>query len=659
MLFGADYYPEHWPRKRWPEDAKLMRAAGFNLVRMAEFAWVLMEPSEGQFDFSWLDEAISLLGENGIRTILGTPTAAPPAWLCHNYPQVMREDEWRRKVTFGNRQQCCVNVPKFHDATDAIVSAMVEHFGNNENVIGWQIDNEFGRLCYCDDCLGEFHKWLKQKYGSLDKLNDAWGTVFWSQVYTNWHQIPLPWASSNVPNPSLALDYRRFMAESYVKYQQRQIKIIRAGSPGKFITHNFMGFLPEELDYSALAQDLDICSWDNYPSGCSPDRPSAGHATTRGLLNKNFIIMEQESGAGGWGIMGPMPKPGQIRLYSYQAVAHGADGVNYFRWRVCRYGTEQYWHGILDHCGRTNRRYEEVKQTGAELQRIWPEIEGSTVPAETALINDMPSRWSFQVQPGGQGFNWREHAQDYYSALHEANIITDIVPLRADLMKYKLVVAPALFVLSESDAKLLESYVNNGGVLITTFRSAVKDEYGRIHDAPLPAGLEFAGVDVIDYTSPNADEKNLIRSVYKDIPEGPYGVKEWIDVLEPVEDVVVLAEYAGPYACGLPAVTIRKYGKGSVIYVGSWPSRDFIGKLIALASERAGVRPCAKTPANVEAMVRRKGGTDFLFLTNYSAEPCEFPVDREIERVLIGKLESGIAKLESFGVIVAAVKAEG
>lgn len=656
MRFGADYYPEHWPEERWPEDARLMREAGFNMVRMGEFAWAMLEPAEGVFDFEWLRRAVALLGEHGIKTVLGTPTAAAPPWLCHNYPQVMRENESRHRVTFGHRQQCCVNVPKFLEATDAIVSAMADAFADDRNVVGWQTDNEFGPLCYCDDCLGAFHAWLRRKYNALETLNDAWGTRFWGQVYSDWHQIPLPWTSSGPHNPSLVLDYRRFMADSYVDYQRRQIAILRERSPDRFITHNFMGFGPEVLDYVALARDLDFASWDNYPSAwgqASVPRVSIGHATTRGMLGKNFIVMEEQSGSCGWGTLGPAPFPGQIRLWSLQAVAHGADGICYFRWRPCRFGLEQYWHGILDHSGRTNRRYEEVKRTGEDMAKLWQAIEGSSPRAEVALINDMPSRWAFQVQPSAPEFSYYDHALSYYSALHRMNIPADVIPLDADLSKYKVVIAPAVFVMSLTDAARLRNFVSGGGSLVATFRTAVKDEFGRIHDETLPAGMrDLFGAEVAEYHAPRPEEQNRLLGNSSALEGGPWPAKSWMDVLSPLEGASVLATYGGPFAAGRPAIVAKKYGQGTAYYVGTWSDPELLFKLLALVCREAGVEPVMATPDGVEALVRRGAEAAYLFLLNHNGTPCEVRIERPFERVLLGTVTDGRAQLEPFGAAV-------
>ncbi len=301
MRFGVDYYPEHWPQSRWAEDARLMREAGFNTVRLAEFAWTKIEPMAGHFDFDWLLKSLDILHNQGIQAIIGTPTAAAPAWLCTNSPSALRVDENRAQVTFGNRQLCCINQPDFIAASDRIVTALAETLGKHEAVTGWQIDNEFGPICYCEECRRKFQVWVKAKYGTLSELENAWGTIFWSQTYSDWKQIPLPWTTSLAPNPSLALDFRRFFSDSYAVFQQRQVDIIRKYSE-KPITHNFMGVYPEVLNYQQLADQLDFASWDNYPFGSAePAGVAASHDLVRGYLNKNFWVMEQMSGPGGWG----------------------------------------------------------------------------------------------------------------------------------------------------------------------------------------------------------------------------------------------------------------------------------------------------------------------------------------------------------------------
>jgi len=576
--FGADYYPEHWPEERWPEDARLMREAGFNVVRMAEFAWVKMEPAEGRFDFGWLRRAVDILHGEGISVVLGTPTAAAPAWLMQAHPEIYRVNEQRQRATFGARQFMCVNAPEFRKASRRIVGAMAAELGAHDAVIGWQTDNEFGPLCYCDICQAGFQRWLREKYGSLDALNDAWGTIFWSQTYSDWAQIPLPWATSGGANPGLYLDYRRFMADSYVTFQREQVEILRKHSPGRFITHNFMGFPKDVLDYYKLAEDLDFVSWDNYPQGGAPVDPVAialSHDYTRGMKRKRFWIMEEQSGPAGWGHMCPTPKSGQIREWTRQAIAHGAEGIVYFRWRPARFGTEQYWHGILNHDGSVNRRYEEIKKIGDEIKRgDIPDFPPDRAGA--AILVDCDSRFALQAQPGNPQFSYFEHVLAYYRALYDQACPIDVIPADSDLAGYQFVVAPTLFVLKPQVARRLADFVRRGGMLVTTFRTGVKDEYNRIVNEPLPGLLrEVCGVEVVEYHSPLPDEPNWVRGLVPELPSEPTPARVWLDVLRPTT-AEVIAEYVTGFGAGEPAITRNYFGDGKAIYIGTWVERQVI-----------------------------------------------------------------------------------
>ena len=362
MYFGVDYYPEHWPEERWEKDAGMMKEANINVVRLAEFAWAKIEPDEGVYDFSWLDRAIAVLALAGIKTVLGIPTAAAPKWLMDKHPDMYPVDMHGLVKGFGTRRHYCANHSMYREYTRKITAKMVEHYKDNPNIVAWQTDNEFGDNCYCDNCRDTFRTWLKKKHGTVEILNNEWGTVFWSQTYRSFDEVPVPGYSSSdgfsqtasgsalsTPynhNPGLLLDYRRFCSDSYVAYQDIQIGEIRKRSRLP-ITHNYMGHY-NELDYFKLGENLDFISWDNYPNnmwGRSDYKTTAmAHDLMRGIKNSNFWVMEQQSGPCGWHSMGDTPEPGQIRLWTYQAIAHGADAIVYFRWRACTFGIEQYWY---------------------------------------------------------------------------------------------------------------------------------------------------------------------------------------------------------------------------------------------------------------------------------------------------------------------------
>ncbi len=330
MDIGVDYYPEHWDRADWEPHAKLMQEAGFTLVRLAEFAWHKMEPKEGQYEFGWLDDAIAVLRKRNIRVILGTPTASPPPWLVTKYPDTLAVNQDGVRTEAGGRQHTCFSSPKYRDLSRRVVSMMAQHFTEHPAVIGWQTDNEIGGpRCWCEQCAKAFREWLKVRYGTTDKLNEAWGTVFWGQAYNDWNEIPLPRNKHASHGPSILLDHHRFHSDQVLSYHQMQVDLLRKQCPRHFITHNCMGFY-NVVDYSALAKSLDRIAWDNYPgnawgSGIAQGAPAD---YMRSLKHQPFMVMEQRSGLTGWLEMFQSgDRPGQLRLWSYQSVAHGADAV--------------------------------------------------------------------------------------------------------------------------------------------------------------------------------------------------------------------------------------------------------------------------------------------------------------------------------------------
>jgi len=654
MYYGADYYPEHWPEERWAEDARLMQEAGLNVVRMAEFAWTRMEPREGVFDFGWLDRAIALLAERGIRTVLGTPTAAPPAWLMRAYPECFLVDEHGQRLTYGHRRNTCPTQPIYREYSARIVTAMAEHYADNPNVIGWQIDNEFGHRCYCGNCQRAFQEWLKRKYGSLGALNAAWGTDFWSHIYTAWQEIPLPRATSYTHNPGLALDYRRFMSEAYVGYQKMQENILRRLSPGKFITHNFMGFGYPELNYFDLAKDLDFIAWDNYPRfRGQPDLAALAlsHDAMRGLKQANFWVMEAQSGPAGQIEAGTAPRPGEIPFWAWQAIAHGADGIVYFRWRTCRFGAEEYWHGILDHHGLPRRRYREVAEMGATVGRISAEMEGSRFQARAAMMLSYDSRFAFQNQPNNPDFSYEGLFATIYRALWRQNIGVDVISPGADLSGYELVVAPALYILEGAAAERLRAYVAGGGTLVTTCRSGVMDEHNRVVDRPLPGLLaEVCGVEVDEYDSLSREMTASIVAADA-LGGGTYPARVWADVLEPGE-ATVLACYASEYYAGRAAVTVNRFGEGKAVYVGTVADQRFWDRLTSWLCEQGQVAAPLAAPHGVEVTVREADGARYLFVLNGTDQEQAVDVGAGGHDLIAGVSRSGEVTLDPLGVLI-------
>ncbi len=658
MYFGADYYPEHWPEERWAEDARLMRQAGFNVARLAEFAWALLEPEEGRYNFEWLDRAIDILAEHDLQTVLGTPTPAPPPWLVIAYPEVLPVDEHRRVKGPGSRHHRCANSPAYQEYTRRIVTAIAERYGQHPNVIGWQTDNEFGchetARCYCERCATAFRRWLRERYGDLAALNDAWGAAFWSQVYTTWEQVPLPWAAPAQHNPGLLLDFYRFSSDSWVSYQQMQIDILRRLAPGQFITHNLMPpTLFDLLDYHQLSAPLDFVSWDNYHFyGAAPAIVAASHDIMWGFRQANFWVMEQQAGQINWSVYNPALRPGQVRLKTYQDVAHGADGVVYFRWRAARSGSEQYHSGLLDHAARPTRGYHEAQRIGEELKRLAPLLEGTAPHPQAAILYDYDSRWVLEMQPHNQQLtglaSLRAYFLNVYEAFYRRNVPVTFVHPLADLSSYRLVWAPALNVVSQEIADHLAAYVEEGGTLLLGPRAGFKDECNRVVGQPLPGLLaEMAGVTLEEFDSPPPEIVNAVR--FGEGQEIPASL--WHEMLAP-ETAQVWAAYTQDYQAGRAAVTANRYGEGQVIYVGTLGEAALYDALLERLLPQVGLAPLLATPPGVEAVAREGNGRRVVFLLNHTPVEQQVALDGVYQNLLTGGKVQGTVTIPAREVLV-------
>lgn len=636
MYVGVDYYPEHWPEERWQIDAEMMQEAGINAVRLAEFAWIKMEPIEGVYDFSWLDKAIDILHNHGISVILGTPTGSMPAWVALKYPDTVATDRNGHKIPYGARKDNCPSSLSYRLLSQRITRAMAEHYRNNPAVIGWQTDNEFGEPnCYCDTCKAAWHDWLKERFGSIDKLNESWGTVFWSHSYRSFDEVPLP---RRIPsNPSLELDYMRFYSDQVVSFQKEQIDILREVCPHQFITHNFMGFY-DNLDYYKLANDLDFVSWDyyyNYGSTwddrmASYRRGSASHDLMRSLKHKNFWIMETSAGPTGASIYDRNLRPKEMRRMNYQAVAHGADGLMWFRWRTSRYGQEQYWHGLLQHDGQPNRRYREAAQVAYEFQKLAPQIEGSQIKADVAIALSYQDRWAFRIQPNSNAFNYVDHMMRYYKALVKQGINIDFVNLDVDdISSYKLLIVPTAYIMTDQIADKLDDFARNGGTVVLTFRSGVKDVENVPYDMVLPGFLkDMAGIRIEEYEALNN------RTAYRVVcGDKRYSCSVFADWIIP-EKAMVLARYEETGIDEYAAATINHHGNGTVYYIGTcFDDEEFYDSLLVGILQNARIKSLIVPPKGVEICTRYKGETVYAFILNHNDHDVSMTVPYGVELV--------------------------
>lgn len=632
--FGVDYYPEHWPRERWPKDAQMMKEMGIQVVRMGEFSWQMFEPREGEFHFEILDEAIAILADAGIDVILGTPTAAPPAWIIQESPAIEPVDREGHTRHFGGRHHDCQSNPDYRRHIRRYVTAFAAHFASNPHVVGWQIDNELGNshndLCYCESCEARFRQWLEKKYQSISALNQAWGTAFWSQGYGSFSEIHAPRMNAVVqPNPSQALDWRRFTSDLVCEFHQLQADILRAAAPDKFITHNLMG-LCSKPNYYDLGRQLDFASQDQYPAGHFLPRHNHYHAEInaaeldmiRAVKDQSFWLMEQQAGITGWEILGRTPKPGQIGLWAMQCVAHGADTIVFFRWRSCPMGTEQYWHGILPHNGVPGRYHREISAFMKAYSPLLSEIHGSLPQAEVAILRSYEQEWAISIQPHHPGHDYIQHMMTYYGALHRLNVPVDLVGEHSDFTRYKVLIAPLQFLMTPALADKLRTYVAQGGHLVFSWRSGVKDGTNLCHtEEAVPCLLsDVFGLAVTEYDCLR-DTDGLVEWQGQALP-----CSQWCDLPE-LTTATPLAAYAHEFYAGTPAITRNAYEKGTAWYVGTTMGDALADRFIHTLCSTAGVQPLLETPHGVEATRRMVDGKAYLFLLNHKgeAQPVNVP----------------------------------
>lgn len=591
MKFGVCYYPEQWPEERWHTDARMMREAGLDMVRIAEFAWAKMEPADGRYDWSWLDKAIETLAAAGLDVILGTPTAAPPAWLSHAHPDVLRVDADGRARQHGTRRHVCPNSPTYRHFSRRIAQQMVRRYGRHPGIIGWQIDNEFGGgksgRCYCPHCAAAFREWLQVRYGDITALNDAWGAIFWSQTYGDWAEIMPPDGRIDKKNPSHVLDYYRFCSDSIVSYQQEQVEIIRAGAPGRFVTHNFMGLF-RDVNQFDLAAPLDFATWDNYPTGnperwhgrLQPPEPhdpieyaydvgdpiltGMAHDLMAGLKQRPFWIMEQQCGHINWGEWNPGIRSGTVRLWCWHALAHGADAILFFRWRASLFAQEQYHSGLLRHDGRADVGLADLQTMVAEQEQM-RQLTAQPVHTEVAILCQYDDLWALQEQPHRADFDYWRHSYAFYHALQRMGVPAILVPVTADLSPYKLVLAPTLHLVTPEITAALQQYVAAGGHLLLGVRSGFKTGSNLVTETPLPGLLrELAGVTVTDWQSlPLSTGWEL----HSEIPGLEGAASYWVESLQ-VETAVPLAHYGN----GATAIAKNQVGDGRVTTLGFYPT---------------------------------------------------------------------------------------
>ncbi|MGX1501742.1 UNVERIFIED_CONTAM: beta-galactosidase [Streptomyces graminofaciens] len=648
VLFGGDYNPEQWPEETWLEDVRLMKEAGVNSVTLGVFSWAKLEPRPGAREFDWLDRLADLMHGNGIGIVLATPTASPPPWMGARHPETLPRGEDGSVIWYGSRQHFCPSSPVYREYAAAITEDLAARYGGHPALRMWHINNEYCTFCYCDGTARHFRRWLRERYKTLDALNEAWGTAFWSQGYGDWDEIIPPRRAQYLRNPACTLDFRRFTSDALLECYVAERDIVAAHTPQLPVTTNFMPFWTGQ-DAWRWAEEEDVVSVDVYPDPRDPLGGQYGamiQDMTRSQARGPWMLMEQAAGPVNFrGVNHPKPR-GLNRLWSLQAVARGADAVCYFQWRQSRQGSEKFHSAMVTHAGEQGRTYQEIKRIGADLAGIGEQVAGAGVPADVVILHDWDSWWA-----GGQegrlstGLDYPTVVRAWHRALWDAGLTTDFAHPEHDLSAYRLVVVPHLYLLTDAAVDNLVGHVRGGGTLVSGFLTGTADGDDRIRPGGMDERLRdlFGIATVHEWWPLEPGETVPCASVAGD-GTGAFHGTVWSEELE-VSTAETVGVYNGGELTGLPAVLRR----GSAWYVSTLPDPTTLRDLLARAADDAGVRPVLPDrPAGLEAV--RRG--DLLFLLNHAPGPVTVTVPGHHRDLLTGDTASGPLRLDRHGVAV-------
>lgn len=668
FLHGADYNPDQW--LKYPEvlaeDIRLMKLAKCNVMSVGIFAWAALEPEEGVFTFEWLDQLLDTFAENGIYAFLATPSGARPAWMSKKYPEVLRVGANRVRNLHGARHNHCYTSPIYREKVTIINEKLADRYAHHPSVIGWHISNEYGGECHCDHCQETFRGWVKQKYGTLDNLNHSWWNTFWSHTITDWSQVESPAPHGENAVHAMNLDWKRFVTDQTVDFCRHEMEPLRKMNPDLPITTNFMETF-EGLNYWKFAELLDVISWDAYPTwhDAKDETEQAvlfafNHDLFRSLKGgQPFMLMESTPSMTNWQPVSKVKRPGMHMLSSLQAVAHGSDTVQYFQWRQSRGSSEKFHGAVVSHSGHEHTRvFQDVAELGTALGRL-EEVVGTSVQPEVGIIFDTENRWAVKDAQGprNKGIDYEKTVRQHYRAFWEKGVPVDVIDMECDFSKYKILVAPMLYMVRPGVGERIERFVENGGTFVCTYWSGIVDENDLCFLGGFPGPLrktlgiwseEIDSLHDHDTNEIGFDEGNILDL------QGVYEAYELCDLIH-LEGAESLASYQNDFYAGRPALTVNHLGNGKAYYVASRNKepffKDFFGKLI----EEAGVKPVidAVLPKGVTAQGRTDGEHDYVFLLNFNEEEQSIELPEEEMFDLISDIHTtGLIQLPSYGVRV-------
>jgi beta-galactosidase len=663
IWYGGDYNPDQWEKDVWDEDLRLFKLAGIDVATLNVFAWAKNQPDEDTYDFGWLDEMMDKLHADGVGVCLATSTAAHPAWMARKYPDVLQVDFNGNKRKFGGRHNSCPNSPTFRKYSARMAEKLAERYKDHPALLIWHINNEYGGAgnCYCDNCEAAFREWAKARYGTLEALNRAWNTGFWGHTFHDWEDIVLPsgrseeWQGANGRTETnfqgISLDYIRFHSDSLLDCYKLEYDAVKKHTPDIPVTTNLMGAF-KKLDYHKWAKHMDVVSWDNYPRFDTPHSYTGMmHDLMRGLKDgQPFMLMEQTPSQQNWQPYNSLKRPGVMRLWSYQAVARGADTILFFQLRRSIGACEKYHGAVIEHVGHEHTRvFRECAQLGAELGELGETLLDARVEAKVAILFDWENWWAVEMSSGPTiALRYVDEAHKFYDALYRAGIAVDVVSVEADLSGYDLVIAPVLYMVKQGVAAKLEQFTQNGGTLITTFFSGIVDENDRVKTGGYPGELrKLLGIwaEEIDALLPTQSNRIIPA-------DGAAGLKQEYECamicdLIHSEGAEVKAVYGDDFYAGMPALTVNKFGAGEAWYMATSPEALFLQDwLTQLCTDRGIAPPIPSVPDGVETTVRSKDGQSYLFVLNHNADAAQVNLgNRSGVELLSGRELGGSAEL--------------
>jgi beta-galactosidase len=640
MLHGGDYNPEQWMDHHgvWDEDVRLMKAAHCNVVSIGIFSWSMLEPAEGHFTFDWLDRVIDNLSKADIGFVLATPTGAKPNWMAIKYPEIRRcKPDGTREMQQGRHNHCYTS-SVYREKTTIINTKLAERYGTHPGLVMWHLSNEYGGECHCPLCKAAFREWLKDRYETLDALNEAWWARFWSHTFTDWDQIDCIDGSVH----GLALDWKRFVTDRTVDFMRHEIAVIRPLSPDKPVTTNMMGFYTG-LNYWRFAPYVDVISWDSYPrwhaeqpewhTGVST---AFTHDLNRSMKSKPFILMESTPSQQNWTPIAPLKRLGMHVLSSLQAVAHGADSVMYFQWRKSRGSCEKFHGAVVDHYQagiEKTRVFQDVTDVGVELEKL-ADVVGTTTPAEVAIIYDWENRWMIDMESGPRNLekNHFETCLEHYQPFWQRGVPVDVIDMEQDLGRYKLVIAPMLYMVRSGVGERITRFVEQGGMFVTTYLSGYADGSDLCFLNGFPGPLrDVLGIWAEELDAVPNHKVQKIKAI-KGNPlglKGKYDARQFCEMIH-ADGAKVLAKYTTDFYAGQPAVTVNKFGRGKAYYIASRNDRRFMDDLSAALVKQLKLKRAveAKLPTGVTATWRTDGSRDWVFLMNFTGKPVRVKNDK-------------------------------